>query len=289
MLASGGGTILQAMLDSGLPVEVVVVDRQCGATERAVAADVPVEFVERTSFGPDFDRVAYTHRVVDALRRHDVDLVAMAGFGTILEKPIHDEFSGRIVNTHPSLAPCVQGLARGARTRSPPGSRSRVARCTSRPSRSTTARSSPRRPSRCCDDDTVETPSRARSRRSSAASTRRSSATCWKNATDERRGTEAQGTAVRLGQDGPGRLRARPPRGARLSSWCRQAARPGDRRRPGLPVTTVERGHRRARDARPPRRHAAPEDPRRDPRRSRQGLAPRRPRARTASSRSTSS
>jgi phosphoribosylglycinamide formyltransferase-1 len=109
VLASGGGTILQAMLDSGLPVEVVVVDRRCGATERAAAADVPVELVERTSFGPDFDRVEYTNRVVDVLHRYDVDLVAMAGFMTILEKPIHDEFGGRILNTHPSLLPAFKG------------------------------------------------------------------------------------------------------------------------------------------------------------------------------------
>ena len=49
--------------------------------------------VPATSFGADFDRVAYTHEVVDVLARHDVDLVAMAGFGTILEKPIHDALS----------------------------------------------------------------------------------------------------------------------------------------------------------------------------------------------------
>jgi phosphoribosylglycinamide formyltransferase 1 len=109
VLASGSGTILQALLDSGLPVEVVVVDRPCPATERAGAAGVPVEFVERRSFGPDFDRVAYTHRVVDALKRHDVDLVAMAGFMTVLEKPVHDEFDGRILNTHPSLLPAFKG------------------------------------------------------------------------------------------------------------------------------------------------------------------------------------
>ena len=62
MLASGTGTILQALLDSGLPVAVVVVDRPCGATGRADAAGIPVELVERTSFGPEFDRVAYTLR-----------------------------------------------------------------------------------------------------------------------------------------------------------------------------------------------------------------------------------
>lgn len=109
VLASGGGTILEAILGSRLPVALVLVDRPCGATEIALAAGVPVEIVERDSYGDDFDRVAYTHRVVDALERHQIDLVAMAGFGTILEKPVHDAFPGRIVNTHPALLPAFKG------------------------------------------------------------------------------------------------------------------------------------------------------------------------------------
>jgi phosphoribosylglycinamide formyltransferase-1 len=109
VLASGSGTILQALLDAGLPIVVVLVDRPSAATERAEAVGVAAEIVERESFGPEFDRVAYTHQVVDALERHGVDLVAMAGFGTILEKPIHDAFPGRIVNTHPALLPAFKG------------------------------------------------------------------------------------------------------------------------------------------------------------------------------------
>jgi phosphoribosylglycinamide formyltransferase 1 len=109
VLASGNGSILQAILDADLPVAVVVVDRECAAIERAEAAQVPVELVERTSFNPDFDRVAYSYRVVDALKRHEVDLVAMAGFGTILAEPVHDAFPGRIVNTHPALLPAFKG------------------------------------------------------------------------------------------------------------------------------------------------------------------------------------
>src|SRR5262245_714644 len=109
ILASGTGTILQALLDADLPAVVVVVDRPCAATERAERAGVPVEIVERESFGADFDRLAYTHRVVDALERHDVELVAMAGFGTILDKPIHDRYPERIVNTHPALLPSFKG------------------------------------------------------------------------------------------------------------------------------------------------------------------------------------
>jgi phosphoribosylglycinamide formyltransferase-1 len=109
VLASGSGTILQAFFDAGLPVAVVVVDRHCAAVERAESAGVAVELVERTSFGPEFDRDAYTHRVVDALKRHEIDLVAMAGFGTILSQEIHDAFPRRVVNTHPALLPSFKG------------------------------------------------------------------------------------------------------------------------------------------------------------------------------------
>ncbi len=109
MLASGSGTILQALVEADLPIAVVIVDRPCAAVERAERAGIPAEIVERIDFGPDFDRLAYTHRVVDALERHRVDVVAMAGFGTILEKPVHDAFPGRIVNTHPALLPAFKG------------------------------------------------------------------------------------------------------------------------------------------------------------------------------------
>jgi phosphoribosylglycinamide formyltransferase 1 len=109
VLVSGSGTNLQAMLDAELPIVVVLADRPCSAQDIAAAAGVPFHLVERTDFSKEFDRVAYTHDVVDALRAHDVDLVAMAGFGTILEKPVHDAFPDRVVNTHPALLPAFKG------------------------------------------------------------------------------------------------------------------------------------------------------------------------------------
>lgn len=109
VLASGSGTILAAIVESGIDVGIVVVDRACRATEVAREAGIRTEVVERDSFGANFDRVEYTHRVIDALAPHDVDLVVMAGFGTVLEKPIFDCFAGRIVNTHPSLLPAFSG------------------------------------------------------------------------------------------------------------------------------------------------------------------------------------
>jgi phosphoribosylglycinamide formyltransferase-1 len=109
VLASGSGSILRAILEEDLPVVVVVVDRPCAATTIAEERGVAAELVARDSFGADFDRSAYTQRVVDVLERHDVDLVAMAGFGTILEKQIHDAFPERVLNTHPALLPAFPG------------------------------------------------------------------------------------------------------------------------------------------------------------------------------------
>ena len=109
VLASGSGTILQSMLEADLPIALVLADRPCTALERAARAGIPAELVERTSFGSDFDRDAYTADVVEVLREHRVDLVAMAGFGTILGQAIHDAYPGAIVNTHPALLPSFKG------------------------------------------------------------------------------------------------------------------------------------------------------------------------------------
>lgn len=109
VLASGSGSILEAILADGIPVAVVVVDRPCNAVAIAERFDVPAVLIERDSYGATFDRVAYTERIVDALRDADVDLAVMAGFGTILDKPIHDAYGGRLLNSHPALLPSFPG------------------------------------------------------------------------------------------------------------------------------------------------------------------------------------
>jgi phosphoribosylglycinamide formyltransferase-1 len=109
VLASGSGTILDAICRRDLPVVVAVVDRPCPATDVAGRHRVPAVMVERAGYGDDFDRVAYTHGLLGVLAGHDVDLVVMAGFGTILAEPAFDVYEGRILNTHPALLPAFPG------------------------------------------------------------------------------------------------------------------------------------------------------------------------------------
>ncbi|HEY3239485.1 MAG TPA: bifunctional phosphoribosylaminoimidazolecarboxamide formyltransferase/IMP cyclohydrolase [Acidimicrobiia bacterium] len=108
VLASGSGSNLQAIIDAGLPVAVVITDRPgVQALERAAAAGILTVVVDRKAHLPD--RVAFTRAITDALVAHEVDLVAMAGFMTVLSEPIFEAFPGRVVNTHPALLPSFRG------------------------------------------------------------------------------------------------------------------------------------------------------------------------------------
>jgi len=109
VLVSGTGSLLEAMQRADLPIVCVLSDRPCRGLELAVAAGIPAVLVERDDWSSGFDRVAYARDVVEALAAHDVDLIAMAGFGTVLGSPVFDAFAGRIVNTHPSLLPSFPG------------------------------------------------------------------------------------------------------------------------------------------------------------------------------------
>jgi phosphoribosylglycinamide formyltransferase 1 len=112
VLVSGSGTILQAMFDADLPVTTVISDRPCAALALARAHGAADELIDRQGyggFGPDFDRDGYTATVAATLVAHQVDLVAMAGFGTVMTQTVHDAFPDRVLNTHPALLPAFPG------------------------------------------------------------------------------------------------------------------------------------------------------------------------------------
>ena len=109
VLVSGSGTLLEAMLAEGIAVSLVLADRPCRGLEVAERAGVAAELVERTDFGPGFDRAAYSDRVLKALKAHDVELVALSGYMTILSPAVFTAFPGRVLNSHPALLPAFKG------------------------------------------------------------------------------------------------------------------------------------------------------------------------------------
>jgi len=109
VLVSGSGTLLEAIVSDGPPVAMVLADRPCRGLEVAKSAGIVAELVERSDFGRGFDRPDYTDRVVKVLMAHDVDVVALAGYMTVLSPAMFLAFPGRVLNTHPSLLPSFKG------------------------------------------------------------------------------------------------------------------------------------------------------------------------------------
>jgi phosphoribosylglycinamide formyltransferase-1 len=111
VLASGSGTLLQAMLhaDPALGFSVVAAgsDRSgARALERARAVGVPTVVVEPRDFP---DRAAWDEAVARAVEVFRPDLVVLAGFMRLLGEPFIRRFGGRTLNTHPALLPAFPG------------------------------------------------------------------------------------------------------------------------------------------------------------------------------------
>jgi phosphoribosylglycinamide formyltransferase-1 len=109
VLASGTGSIYKAIIDANIDVAVVLVDRPCAAIDLVNTNQTPCITVERTQFGPEFDRTKFSCDVVAALTEFNIDVVAMAGFGTVLDAPFFEAYEGRVLNTHPALLPSFPG------------------------------------------------------------------------------------------------------------------------------------------------------------------------------------
>lgn len=109
VLVSGSGTLLEAMIADSLPIELVIADRVCRGLEIASGSGIESLYVERTDFSENFDRDAYSATLAAELVERQIELVVMAGFGTVLSGDMFDLFGGRIINTHPALLPAFPG------------------------------------------------------------------------------------------------------------------------------------------------------------------------------------
>jgi phosphoribosylglycinamide formyltransferase 1 len=112
VLASGGGTNLQALLDDpvvGPWIAVVVSDRKdAGALERARAHGVDAVFLDPKTYA---GRAEYDRALLDLLRERAIDVVALAGFMRLVGAELVRAFEGRMVNVHPALLPAFPGTA----------------------------------------------------------------------------------------------------------------------------------------------------------------------------------
>lgn len=110
VLASGGGTNLQALIDSqdrgelhSGSIRLVVADKPgIRAIERAEKAGIPAVVIPRRE-------ERFEERVLCAMEEHRIDMAVLAGFLGIFSADFIRRFSGPIINIHPALIPSFCG------------------------------------------------------------------------------------------------------------------------------------------------------------------------------------
>ena len=113
VLVSGGGTNLQAILDARGTVirhaEIVLVvssNPNAYALERAEKAGIPALAISAKVLG---GREAFEQELQRTLELHNIELIVLAGFLTILSSDFTSRWHHRILNIHPSLIPSFCG------------------------------------------------------------------------------------------------------------------------------------------------------------------------------------
>ncbi len=114
VLVSGGGTNLQALLDSekrgenpyGKIVLVISGNKKAYALQRAKNAGVETMVIRRKDYQ---DTEGYDKAMLKALKEHGIEEIILAGFLNILSSEIINAYPQRIINVHPSLIPSFCG------------------------------------------------------------------------------------------------------------------------------------------------------------------------------------
>lgn len=114
VLVSGGGTNLQALIDAqnrnelgnGKITCVIASKADAYALERARNNGIKCRTLIRKDF-PDIS--SYSGAMRDMLLEEKADLVVYAGFMTILNEKVCDEFPNKMINVHPALIPSFCG------------------------------------------------------------------------------------------------------------------------------------------------------------------------------------
>lgn len=110
VLVSGGGTNLQALIDSseinsGEIVLVVSNNSDAFALKRAEKAGIKTSFVPKKGV----EQAVFEKNLISVLEENGIELIILAGFMCILSESFTSKYPKRIINVHPSLIPSFCG------------------------------------------------------------------------------------------------------------------------------------------------------------------------------------
>ncbi len=114
VMVSGGGTNLQAIIDSVKSGDITnaklvgVISNNYGvkSLDRAKNAGIDACVVSPKDYE---SRAAFNDALLDKVNSYKPDLIVLAGFLVVIPEKMIDEYENRIINIHPSLIPSFCG------------------------------------------------------------------------------------------------------------------------------------------------------------------------------------
>lgn len=113
VLISGGGTNLQALIDSikekhiNAKIQLVISNkRDAYGLKRAENNNIEAIYINKKDYKDESD---YNKKLIEEFKSRNIELIVLAGYLRVLSSEFIKEFEMRIINIHPSLIPSFSG------------------------------------------------------------------------------------------------------------------------------------------------------------------------------------
>ena len=113
ILASGEGSNFQELINLSnsnkfdIDIRLLITNNsEAGCLLRAKKSNIPYKIVKLSDYE---NKEFFEEEIINTIKKHDIELVVMAGWMKIMSPKFVNSFKNKIINIHPSLLPSFKG------------------------------------------------------------------------------------------------------------------------------------------------------------------------------------
>ena len=113
ILASGEGSNFQELIELAksnkfdIDIKILITNKSnAGCILKAKKSEIPFKIIKNTDYE---NKEYFEEEIINIIKKHDIELVVMAGWMKIMSSKFVNEFKNKIINIHPSLLPSFKG------------------------------------------------------------------------------------------------------------------------------------------------------------------------------------
>ena len=113
ILASGEGSNFQELINLSkaskfdIDIRILITNKSdAGCIARAKKSNISYKIIKKSDYEKN---EFFEDEIINTIKKHDIELVVMAGWMTIMSSKFVNVFKNKIINIHPSLLPSFKG------------------------------------------------------------------------------------------------------------------------------------------------------------------------------------